>query len=44
MIAHTNNFKSFQNWRKFACYAGIASFEHSSGTSYRQGNHKVQRS
>ena len=35
MIAHTNNFKSFQNWRKFACYAGIAPFEHSSGTSYR---------
>ncbi|WP_203259005.1 IS110 family RNA-guided transposase [Hyunsoonleella ulvae] len=35
MIAYTNNFKSFQNWRKFACYAGIAPFEHSSGTSYR---------
>ena len=35
MIAHTNNFKSFQTWRKFACYAGIAPFEHSSGTSYR---------
>ena len=35
MIVHTNNFKSFDNWRKFACYAGIAPFEHSSGTSYR---------
>jgi transposase len=35
MIVYTNNFKSFQNWRKFACYAGIAPFEHSSGTSYR---------
>jgi transposase len=35
MIVYTNNFKSFHNWRKFACYAGIAPFEHSSGTSYR---------
>lgn len=35
MIAITNNFQSFKEWRKLACYAGIAPFEHSSGTSYR---------
>jgi len=35
MIVSTNNFKTFDTWRKFACYAGIAPFEHSSGISYR---------
>jgi transposase len=35
MIAATNNFQSFKSWRSFACYAGIAPFEHSSGTSYK---------
>jgi transposase len=35
MIASTNNFKSFDRWRKFACYVGTAPFEHLSGTSYR---------
>lgn len=33
IIAYTNNFSSFSNWRQFACYSGIAPFEHSSGTS-----------
>ena len=40
MIASTNNFKSFDKWRKFACYVGTAPFEHSSGTSY-QGKTRV---
>ena len=35
MIACTNNFTSFNNSRKFACYSGIAPFEHSSGTSVK---------
>lgn len=35
MIICTNNFKTFQTWRQFACYAGIAPFEHQSGTSFR---------
>lgn len=49
MIAFTNNFESFSNWRKFACYAGIAPFEHQSGTSYKGktrvsslGNRKIK--
>lgn len=40
MIVMTNDFKNFQNWRQFACYAGIAPFENQSGTSYR-GQTKV---
>ncbi|UGU14437.1 IS110 family transposase [Sinomicrobium kalidii] len=35
MIVSTNNFTSFENGRKYACYAGIAPFEFSSGTSIR---------
>lgn len=35
VITTTNNFQSFNNWRQFACYAGIAPFEHQSGISYR---------
>lgn len=35
LIVHTKNFTSFANWRKFACYAGIAPFEHTSGTSIK---------
>lgn len=31
----TNNFTSFENSRKFNCYAGLAPFEHSSGSSIR---------
>lgn len=35
MIVTTNEFKDFKNARKFACYGGVAPFEHSSGTSIR---------
>jgi transposase len=35
MIVLTNNFTSFQNPRKFNCYAGLAPFEHLSGTSIK---------
>lgn len=38
MIVTTNNFTSFENGRKYACYAGIAPFEHSSGTSIKGKN------
>ena len=34
MIAYTNNFKSFDNSRQFACYCGVAPFPHRSGKSY----------
>ncbi len=40
LIALTENFKKFDNARKFACYAGIAPFEYSSGTSVK-GKTKV---
>lgn len=33
MMACTDNFKKFSNARKFNCYAGLAPFKHSSGTS-----------
>ena len=33
MIALTNCFTEFKTWRKFACYAGSAPFEHLSGKS-----------
>lgn len=35
MLITTENFTKFSSWRKYACYAGIAPFEHSSGTSIR---------
>lgn len=35
MMVSTNNFQSFKSWRQFACYAGIAPFEHQSGISYK---------
>lgn len=35
MIAYTENFTSFPDARKFAVYAGIMPFEHTSGTSIR---------
>ena len=31
-IIHTNNFQAFETARQYACYLGIAPFEHSSGT------------
>lgn len=35
MIVLTNCFTEFKTWRKFACYAGSAPFEHQSGSSIR---------
>ena len=35
MIAFTENFTSFDSWRQFACYTGIAPFPYSSGTSIK---------
>lgn len=35
MVTTTNEFKLFSCPRKFACYAGVAPFEHSSGISVR---------
>lgn len=35
MIVTTNEFKDIAQHKKYACYAGIAPFEHSSGTSIR---------
>lgn len=36
MIITTNEFKDITEHKKYACYAGIAPFEHSSGTSIRR--------
>ncbi len=38
VLIYTNNFKSFENPRKFNCYCGLAPFEYSSGTSVRRQN------
>lgn len=38
MLACTDNFSRFENSRKFSCYAGLAPFEHSSGSSIRGKN------
>jgi len=35
MIVSTGEFNRIKEHKKFACYAGVAPFEHSSGTSYR---------
>jgi transposase len=35
MIVYTNEFKDINEPSKFACYSGVAPFEHSSGTSIR---------
>ena len=37
MVISTNEFKLFSCPRKFACYSGVAPFEHTSGTSIRGG-------
>jgi len=42
MIALTNCFTEFKTWRKFACYAGSAPFEHQSGKSIR-GKTKISQ-
>ena len=36
LLAKTNGFKSIKDPRKLACYAGVAPFEHQSGTSVRK--------
>jgi transposase len=35
LLVTTNNFSSFEDGRKYACYSGVAPFENSSGTSIR---------
>jgi transposase len=35
LIITTKGFKLFANWRKLACYAGVAPFQYSSGTSVK---------
>jgi transposase len=35
LIVYTHNFTRFDNWRKFACYSGIAPFDYQSGSSVR---------
>lgn len=35
VIVKTENFTRFENARQFACYCGVAPFEHSSGSSIR---------
>lgn len=42
MLLFTNNFKGITNARAYACYCGVAPFEHSSGTSVR-GKTRVSR-
>lgn len=34
-IVYTNNFKSFDSPRKYACYIGVAPFDYASGTSVK---------
>lgn len=40
LIMYTKNFTCFDNWRQMACYAGIAPFGYSSGSSIK-GRSKV---
>ena len=35
LMCYTRCFTAFDNWRKLACYAGVAPFPHQSGTSVR---------
>lgn len=35
LIVYTKGFSTFSDWRKMACYCGIAPFEHTSGSSIR---------
>jgi len=37
MLVYTNGFTQFETWRQFACYCGIAPFDHQSGTSIKSG-------
>lgn len=36
ILLYTNNFKTFNNPRKFNCYCGLAPFEYTSGTSVKR--------
>ena len=40
LIAYTHAFSSFKNWRKFACFCGLAPFPYKSGSSIK-GKTKV---
>ncbi|MFC6998798.1 transposase [Rufibacter roseus] len=42
MLIITRGFTRFPDWRKFSCYAGLAPFKHTSGTSVR-GRTKVSK-
>jgi len=42
LLVVTNEFKKFDSPRKFACYCGVAPFEHTSGTSTK-GKTRVSR-
>lgn len=42
MLVITRGFTRFSQWRKFSCYAGLAPFQHASGTSVR-GRTKVSK-
>ena len=47
MIVEANAFKGFDNARKFSCHAGVAPFEHTSGSSVKSKNnvsHKAGKS
>lgn len=37
LLVYTDGFTQFETWRQFACYCGIAPFDHQSGTSIRSG-------
>jgi transposase len=39
MLIKTNGFKSINNPRKLACYAGVVPFDNQSGTSLNKGRH-----
>lgn len=39
LMIHTGNFSRFLNCRQLACYAGVAPFEKTSGSSTRSGSH-----
>jgi transposase len=46
IIIRTNEFKTFNDPKKFACHAGVAPFEHRSGSSVRgrsRVSHKAQK-
>ena len=43
MIITTNEFKNINDPRKYAYYSGVASFEHSSGTSIRRQTRTSKR-